>query len=222
MAEHSEAQRMPIRPEGGGSPQAHYFIEDKSLPDDYRMFPYYYKELAFRFTSNSGIFSHGHVDEATDILIKNMPPLRGSLLDLGCGYGVIGIVLCKAYNLTLTLADINPRALRCAEINCGQNGVKANILTSDGFENIPGKFDAIALNPPIHAGKDLVYTMLEGAGAHLHPGGALYAVMLEKHGARSAARKLGEWYGGCAVLYKKKGIYVMQCQKTCGNLDKPH
>jgi len=192
----------------------HYFIEDETLPDDYRIFPYYYKGLAFRFTSNSGIFSPGHVDAATDLLIKNMPPLQGSLLDLGCGYGVIGIVLCKAHNLPLTLADINPRALRCAEINCAQNDVKADILTSDGFDAIPGKFDAITLNPPIHAGKELIYAMFEQAREHLNPGGALYIVMLEKHGAKSALQKLGEWYADCSLLYKKKGVYVIQCQNN--------
>jgi len=192
---------------------SHYFIEDESLPDDYRTFPYYYQDLSFRFTSNSGIFSPGHVDAATDLLIKTIPPLRGSLLDLGCGYGAIGIVLCKAFNLSLTLADVNPRALRCAEINCARNGVKANILTSDGFQNIPGTFDAIALNPPIHAGKPLVYALFEQAREHLLPGGSLYVVMLEKHGAKSAARALGEWYANCSLLYQKKGVHILQCQK---------
>ena len=191
--------------------QSHYFTEDPALPDDYRTFPYYYKDLAFRFTSNSGIFSPGHVDGATDLLVQHMPPLHGSLLDLGCGYGAIGIVLCKAYSLSLTLADINPRALRCAEINCAQNGVKADILTSDCFSAIQDKFDTITLNPPIHAGKELVYAMFGQARAHLHPGGALYIVILEKHGAKSALRRLGEWYD-CALLYKKKGVYAVECR----------
>lgn len=193
---------------------AHYFIEDKNQPDEYRTFSYYYGDTRFLFTSNSGVFSHGHVDAASDLLIINVPPLRGSLLDLGCGYGAIGIVLCKVHGLTLMLADINPRALRCAEINCVQNGVKASVLTSDSFGNISGKFDAITLNPPIHAGKELVYAMFRQAGARLNPGGALYVVMLEKHGAKSALRKLEELYAACAVLYRKKGVYVIQCQNA--------
>ena len=192
---------------------SHYFIDNPTLPDDYRTFPYYYKGLAFRFTSNSGIFSPGRVDTATDLLIKHMPPLQGSLLDLGCGYGVIGIALCKANNLSLTLADINPRALRCAEINLAQNDVKAEAFASDGFKNIPGKFDAITLNPPIHAGKELVYSLFAQAHAHLNEGGALYVVMLEKHGAKSALQRLEELYS-CDVLYKKKGVHVIACKKV--------
>jgi 16S rRNA (guanine1207-N2)-methyltransferase len=192
--------------------QSHYFTDDPNLPDDPRMFAYYYKEHALRLQSNSGVFSHGHVDEATDVLLKHIPSLRGSLLDLGCGCGVIGIALGKAYGLRVTMADVNPRALACAEINCRENGVEAGVVLSDCFENIPGSFDAIALNPPIHAGKEVVLRMFEGAKAHLNAGGGFYAVMLEKHGARSAAAHLRGIFGACETLYRKKGLRVLRCE----------
>ena len=191
---------------------SHYFVDDPNLEDDFRDFPYFYRELAFQFTSNSGVFSPGHVDVGTDLLIKSLPPLQGSLLDLACGYGPIGIVLGKAYDLSVTMADVNPRALCCAEINCKSNEVKATILSSDCFENIPDKFDAITLNPPIHAGKDVVYRMFEETPTHLNPGGAFYTVLLEKHGAKSARRKLEELFGNCEALYHKKGAYVFCCK----------
>jgi len=187
---------------------SHYFVDDPNLPDDFRIFSYYFAGHKFEFTSNSGVFSPGHVDPASGLLIRTVPPRTGSLLDLGCGYGAIGIALCKAYGLSLTLADINPRALYCAEINCRNNGVKANILTSDCFSQVSGKYDTITLNPPIHAGKTVVYRMFEGAAAHLNDGGAFYVVMLEKHGARSAAKKLAELFGGCEILHKKKGEHI--------------
>ena len=196
---------------------SHYFINDPNLPNDFRTFPYHFGGHVFRFTSNSGVFSHGHIDPASDLLIRTVPKLSGNVLDLGCGYGAIGISLCKAYGLTATLADINPRALCCAEINCRDNGVKCETLTSDGFENIPGKFDAITLNPPIHAGKDVVWRMFEQSVDHLNPGGAFYVVMLEKHGAKSAMKKLSEIYGCCELLYKKKGETVFCCKKTDEN-----
>jgi len=85
-------------------------------------------------------------------------------------------------------------------------------LTSDCFENISDKFDTITLNPPIHAGKDVVFRMFEEAAAHLNPGGAFYAVMLEKHGAKSARRKLVEVFLACEALYHKKGAYVFCCR----------
>jgi len=191
---------------------SHYFIDDANLANDWRTFPYYYQDHAFMFTSNSGVFSPGHVDTGTDLLIRHVPHPQGSLLDLACGYGVIGIVLGKAYSLSVTMADVSPRALRCAEINCKANDVKANILTSDCFEKISDKFDAITLNPPIHAGKNVVYRMMEEASAHLNPCGALYVVMLEKHGAKSALRRLEEVFGACEVLYHKKGAYVFCCR----------
>jgi len=194
--------------------QSHYFTDDPNLPDDPRTFTYYYKEHALRLTSNSGVFSHGHVDEATDLLLKHIPPLQGSLLDLGCGCGVVGVALGKAYGLQVTLADINPRALACAEINCRENGVQAEIVRSDCFGAIPGSFDTIALNPPIHAGKEVVYRMFEGAAQHLTPGGGFYVVMLDKHGAKGAAAQLGAIFGACEILYKKKGHRVLFCEKN--------
>ena len=190
---------------------SHYFIDDPNLPDDFRSFAYFFAGHKFTFTSNSGVFSPGHVDPESDLLIRTVPPLAGSLLDLGCGYGAIGIALCKAYDLSLTLADVNPRALFCAEINCRENGVKANILTSDCFSQINDKFDAITLNPPIHAGKDVIYAMFEQAARHLNEGGALYVVMLEKHGAKSAAKQLAEVFGVCDILHKRKGEFVFRC-----------
>ena len=196
-------------------PQSHYFTDDPNLPDDPRTFNYYYKDYALRLTTNSGVFSHGHVDEATDLLLKNMPPLRegGTLLDLGCGCGVIGIALAKAYELRVTLADVNPRALVCARVNCRENGVAAELVQGDGFGDIPGLFDTIALNPPIHAGKEVVYSLFEGAAEHLKPGGGFYVVMLDKHGAGGAAARLGEIFGTCGALYKKKGRRVLFCEK---------
>jgi len=192
-------------------PQSHYFTDDPNLSDDPRSFTYYYKEHALRLATNSGVFSHGHVDEATDILLKQIPPLRGTLLDLGCGCGVIGIALAKAYDLQVTLADVNPRALACARLNCRENGVAAEIVQSDGFEALTGSFDTITLNPPIHAGKEIVYRMFEGVSKHLEPGGGFYAVMLDKHGAGRAAARLGEVFGACGTIYKKKGLRVFYC-----------
>ena len=194
--------------------QSHYFTDDPNLPDDPRAFTYYYKEHALRLQSNSGVFSHGHVDGATDVLLKNMPTLQkgSALLDLGCGCGVIGVALGKAYGMKVTMADVNPRALACAEINCRANGVEAEIVQSDCFENITGMFDVITLNPPIHAGKEVVHRMFEGAGEHLNPGGSFFVVMLDKHGAGSAEAHLRGIFSACETLYRKKGLRVFCCK----------
>lgn len=192
---------------------SHYFIEDESLKRNLKKIVYYYTDKKFVFTTHDGLFSKGHVDEATDILLKSIPPLSGSLLDMGCGYGCIGIVLAKMYNLKLTQCDVNKMALDMTRVNCRDNNVESEIIKSDCFENITGLFDTIVINPPIHAGKSVTYRMFEDSINHLNIGGCLYVVNLKKHGAESTMAKLTEVFGGCEVIYKKKGIFVFRCVK---------
>lgn len=192
---------------------SHYFIEDDTLVPNIETFVYYFKDSKFTFTSNSGMFSPGHTDYASGLLMQMLPQLSGSLLDLGCGWGVIGIVLGKYYNLDVTMADINGRALECAKNNCKQNNFEAEIIKSDCFENIDKSFDTITLNPPIHAGKNVIFDMYDGAYAHLNTGGKFYIVIQKKHGAQSSIQKLNDLFSNCEILYKKKGYFILCCTK---------
>ena len=177
---------------------------------------YYYTDKKFVFTTDSGLFSKDHIDPATDILLKNIPPLAfaGTLLDMGCGYGCIGIVLAKTYNLKLTQADVNRSALEMTKTNCRDNGVESVIIKSDCFDGISDTFDTIVINPPIHAGKAVTYKMFEDSILHLNAGGGLYIVNLKKHGAESTYAKLKSIYGSCEIIYKKKGYFVFRCVKA--------
>lgn len=192
---------------------SHYFIEDKTIKHDIKKFVYYYNFHKFTFTTDSGVFSKDHIDPATEILLKTIPTLSGSLLDMGCGYGCIGITLSKAYSLKLTQADVNQSALDLTEINCKENSVESVVIKSDCFDNISGSFDTITINPPIHAGKAVTYKMYEDSFLHLNDGGKLYIVTLKKHGAESTCDKLKDVFGTCETLYKKKGYYVFCCTK---------
>jgi 16S rRNA (guanine1207-N2)-methyltransferase len=138
-------------------------------------------------------------------------PPAAPVLDLGCGYGVVGIVLAKIFASHVTLADCNPRALELAEKNARTNGVQAAILLSDGYENITGTFGTIALNPPIHAGKAVLARLFDGAAAHLNTGGKFYFVMLDKHGAQNTAKEMAARFGNCETRYRKKGTNVFVC-----------
>jgi len=190
----------------------HYFKSNSHLEHKHIEIKYAYKSNAFNFISDTGVFSKDNIDYGTDILLKNIPELHGSLLDIGCGYGCIGIVLGKTYNIDVTLSDINDRAVELAKKNAEINGVKAKIIKSDGFENISENFDTIILNPPIHAGKSVVHGIYQSAHEHLNNGGAFYIVIQKKHGALSHKKKLEEIFGAenCFTLYSKKGFYVFR------------
>lgn len=193
---------------------SHYFVEDKTLKHNIKKIKYVYADAKYVFTTDSGLFSKDHIDPATDILLNTIPYLSGTLLDMGCGYGCIGIVLAKTYSLELTQADINQLAVDLTRQNCIDNGVDSNVIKSNCFDNITGYYDTIVTNPPIHAGKKITYKMYEDSFSHLNEGGKLYIVTLKKHGAESTQVKLNSIFGNCETLYKKKGYYVFCCVKS--------
>jgi len=192
---------------------SHYFLPDDNLKSKQRQVSYSFKGKTFNFTTDSGVFSKDHVDYATGLLLANLPPLTGSLLDMGCGYGCIGIILAKVWGLDVTQCDVNPNAVNLTELNRESNSADTAVIVSDCFDNITGKFDAITLNPPIHAGKAVTYKMYDESIEHLNDNGRLFIVTLKKHGAESTYKKLMAVYGNCEAIYKKKGYYVFCCVK---------
>lgn len=192
----------------------HYFINDPTLKTEIHYFSYTFKNKEYRFMSDNGLFSKEHVDYASNLLINNIGELNGNLLDMGCGYGIMGIVLAGAYNLTLTLADVNEKAVEFAEKNAINNNVKAECIVSDCFEKINKKYDNIVINPPIHAGKSIIYKMYEDANEHLNINGRLFIVIQKKHGAESTNAKLMDIFNNCNILYKKKGFFIFECTKV--------
>ncbi|MCL2037141.1 MAG: methyltransferase [Oscillospiraceae bacterium] len=197
----------------------HYFTNDDSPGNrELKYIDYNFRGHDFKFATHSGVFSKDHVDSATDILLNtvadrltvNCQLSTVNCLDLGCGYGVIGIVLAKVYELQLTSCDINESALELARLNCQLSTVNCQLFKSDCFGGVSGKFDVITLNPPIHAGKSVTYRMYEESPRYLAEGGRLYIVTLKKHGVESTLAKLREVFGKVEVIYKKKGIYVIE------------
>jgi 16S rRNA (guanine1207-N2)-methyltransferase len=196
----------------------HYFIEDTAVAPDERRFVYYCGGTPISFVSDAGLFSHGQVDGATDFLLRALTADRqlehdSQFLDLGCGWGAVGVSLGKAYpNLFVTFADINPKALRFAEQNARNNGVRGRFVLSNAFADINGSFDCAALNPPIHAGREACRAMLLGCIEHLTANGALYVVMRKKHGAESFFCEATAKY--CVdMIRKEKGVFVFRCVK---------
>ena len=193
---------------------SHYFSSDEPAISSPQSYNYAFGDNIYHFTTDAGVFSVGKMDSGTDALLRNIPPLQGSLLDMGCGYGCLGIVLAKEYGLSLTQADINPRALRLCAKNAAKNGIQSKIIQSDKFDQISELFDTIAINPPIHAGKQIIFDMYEGARQHLKPSGSLYIVIQKKHGAESSLKRLSQIFGNYTILSKKKGRYIIKSSQS--------
>lgn len=195
----------------------HYYSADPTAKSEERILTYELNDNKFTFISDNGVFSKNHVDFATDFLIRTIvDEIEGKVLDVGCGYGPIGICMAKKESVKeVTMLDVNHRALDLAKRNAEKNKVldKVNIIESDGFSNVSEKYDVIITNPPIRAGKEVIYKMYSDAKNALNDGGALYLVINKKHGAPSTIRYLQELYGNCEVMDKKSGFNVLKCVK---------
>ncbi|MBQ9329011.1 MAG: methyltransferase [Solobacterium sp.] len=196
----------------------HYFTDNRDLPSHKRNLEYFFEGKTYTFTADDGVFSKTAVDFGTHTLLNALleeDPLTGSLLDLGCGYGVIGIVLKQLYpELSVTAIDVNPRAIELTEENSRQNNSPIVTAVSDGLGSVSDqRFDTIVTNPPIRAGKKTVYRMFEESYDHLSDGGRFYAVIRRNQGAESAMNKLAELFGSCDLIDRDRGYWILRCVK---------
>ncbi|HZJ57553.1 MAG TPA: class I SAM-dependent methyltransferase [Clostridia bacterium] len=194
----------------------HYYSENPRVQHDIGRIEYSLGNIELSFITDAGVFSKDRVDYGTHILLRSLPPLVGKILDLGCGYGPIGITLARLnQNSEITMVDINQRAVDLAKINVEQNGItNAGVLKSDGFENLDESFNAIISNPPIRTGKKVIYSLFEESGKYLQDGGSIYLVIQKKQGAKSAMEKLDQIYGNCSAINKKGGYWVLHSVKV--------
>ncbi len=195
---------------------AHYYTDNRNLIKNRKDHSFRFSGHLFTFTTDNGVFSKTEIDEGSEILLSVVCErgVHGNVLDLGCGYGVIGITLKTQFpDTSVTMADINPRAVELARINCAQNSAPCDCLISDGFEMIHDTFDYVITNPPIRTGKKNIYGMFEAAYEHLCENGELIAVIRRKQGAESAVKKFQEIFGNCTILERDRGFWVIQGQK---------
>ena len=170
--------------------------------------------LALDFVTDAGVFSKNELDPGSRLLIESLPPLSGRVLDLGCGWGPVGVFLAKLNpEASLTLADVNERALDLARRNLDKNGVRAQLILSDGFQRIEGGFRHVVTNPPIRAGKQLIYALFDEAFRRLEPGGTLTIVIRKQQGAPSALKHFKETYGSGGIVAKDAGYWIIQTRK---------
>lgn len=167
---------------------------------------------SFNFQTDAGVFSKKMIDYGSQVLLNCLTDLEvgKTLLDVGCGYGPLGIALGKVQGIKPTMIDVNLRALDLAEKNAQRNGVEANIFQSSVYDQVEGRFDYIISNPPIRAGKDVVHAIIADSVNYLTDGGHLTIVIQKKQGAPSAKNKMLEVFGNCEVLKKDKGYYILR------------
>ena len=167
------------------------------------------------FLTDAGVFSKKMIDFGSQLLLKCLEVEKGErVLDVGCGYGPLGISLVKAYGVQATMVDINNRALDLARKNAERNQVSATIFQSNIYEQVEGKFDHVISNPPIRAGKQVVHEIIEKSMDFLEDGGDLTIVIQKKQGAPSAKSKMEDVFGNCEIIKKDKGYYILRSMKS--------
>ena len=192
-----------------------YFDNDKNIKSERKIIKFNFDNKLFSIYSDNGVFSKDRFDYGTRVLLNSVDidKLSGNVLDLGCGLGVVGIIL-GTFNkgINIDMVDINERAIDLAKNNLVLNNVKANVFVSDIYSNIDNKYDFIITNPPIRAGKNVIRGFLLGSYDYLKDDGILYFVMRKDHGVKSMIKELSVKFN-TSIVNKDKGFYVVLCTK---------
>lgn len=206
---------------------SHYFSEKQEVKSDRKIIRYEIENRNFEFVTDNGVFSKTKVDFGTDVMLKvflreniNKKNQKFDVLDIGCGYGVVSVVLKAFFQKIKTLSsDVNERALELTTENLLKNKVIKDknddfeVRKSFAFDNISEKFDVILSNPPIRAGKQTIFQIYEKSFLHLNENGEFYCVIQTKHGAKSTQKKLEEIFGNCETLEIDAGYRIFRSIK---------
>src|SRR5699024_517802 len=194
----------------------HYYTQKPEVEEKLTTWETELNGQSFKFTTSTGVFSKSEVDFGSRLLIETIkkPDIQAPILDLGCGYGPIGLSLAKKYSDTLIkMVDINERAIKMSQINADQNEVtNVDIKQSDGFGELDEneKYSLIVTNPPIRMGKKFIYSLFEESKKFLCQNGELWIVIQKKQGAASALKFLEEHFKEVTVEGRKKGYFIIR------------
>ena len=196
----------------------HYYSRTQKVESEPKFWDFTLRSQLFRFKTDNGVFSKKEVDFGSRLLIEafELPNVEGSILDVGCGYGPIGLSIAKNYPERIVhMIDVNERAIELSKANAVQNAVhNVEIYESDTLINVKEyNFAAILTNPPIRAGKKTVHDIFEQSYEHLVTGGELWIVIQKKQGAPSAFEKLKERFTTVETIDKSKGYFIIKAVK---------
>ena len=193
----------------------HYFSENPTSTEERGLIISTLRGIKMEFVTSSGIFSHKRIDNGTRLLVEFMElPAKGRLLDLGCGYGVIGTTAALINPLLeVTMTDVNARAVSLAAENVSRNRAKnASARLGSLYEPVNAmRFDLVVTNPPISAGiTRVVEPIINGAPVHLNSGGSLQLVVQSNKGGRTVTGLIEEAFGEAQILAKGGGYRVLK------------
>lgn len=194
----------------------HYFTPTPQSAHKPATIPLRYRGLALAFDTDSGVFSRAGIDRGTLALLDALPDeLAGDVLDMGCGYGAIGVTVAARWpGCRVVMSDVNERAASLARDNARRNRAEARVLTGDGYAALGAeRFDWILQNPPIRAGKAVIYAMFAEAARRLKPEGQLWLVIRKQQGAPSAKSYLETLFGGVNLADREAGYWVLACSR---------
>ncbi len=191
----------------------HYFLNSEGVDDETFSFSHYFLNDEYTFFSSSDVFSKDKIDYGTSVLLKTIIEqinLSGRVLDVGCGYGIIGIVLNKYFpDVLVTMIDVNKKAVELAKKNAELHKCKCEIWESNLYENVKGEFEHIVSNPPIKAGKENLFNLVNGASNILVDGGTITLVIKKKHGMESLKQHMTTLFKKVEILEREKGYFIL-------------
>lgn len=192
-----------------------YFDNTPDLEHELKKFDFTLRNHNLKFISDSGVFSRQTVDYGSRVLIEaidfqSIP--EGNILDVGCGYGPIGLALAKEQKARqVTMVDVNLRALDLAKQNAANNSIEnVDIFESDVYKAVDKKYALIVSNPPVRAGKNVVTAILEESKNYLLNSGELWIVLQKKQGAPSAKKLMEKTFGNVEIVVRDKGYYILK------------
>ncbi|WP_069366442.1 class I SAM-dependent methyltransferase [Salisediminibacterium beveridgei] len=196
----------------------HYYSGKPGSESKQKMISETLKGRDFTFIVDRGVFSGHAVDFGSKLLIEHFeePQAAGDILDIGCGWGPIGLAVAAAYpERQIGMIDVNERSVSLAKVNAGKNSITNQTIAlkdaTDGLSD--SNYAAVLTNPPIRAGKDVVFRIYEEAVRSLQAEGELWVVIQKKQGASSTKKKLEELGLHVRTVAKQKGYFVFAGKK---------
>jgi 16S rRNA G1207 methylase RsmC len=198
-------------------PSEHYFTAAPAVASRPRTATVRLPDQAILLQTDRGVFSRAGLDPGTAVLLRGVPPppATGTILDLGCGHGVIAIAIARrAPGARVVAVDVNGRALELTRTNAAANGT-ANVEASLPEEvDRELSFAAIYSNPPIRVGRDALLDLLGSWLPRLEPEGHAYLVVQRHLGSDSLAERLRSQGFEVVRLGSKRGYRLLDVRRA--------